>query len=1036
MIKISILLLALFQSLGAGAQTQIEAPKSDQTGNVHVYLFKGDKLPRRTKVYIKHNSKVSSEFVHNGYSGFELNENTYEFALSKKGPFHEVKVFNGETSQISFDLAKEKKERFVAKYDDFSKKIDVKNQKLKAFKGSVVSKESGQGVGGASVILAGSTLSAKTDENGDYEISVPDDSDYSLSVVHPDFRAEVIEVKSGESASSISMRPSMGELSDYVVTAPKTKGSIEDLLKERRNATAVSVSIGSEQFEKNGDTNAAAALRRVSGLSLVEGKYVYVRGLGERYSSTTLNGSMLPSPNPSRRVVPLDLFPTALIESVLIQKTYSADKPAQFSAGLVEVRTLSIPKKSYAKFSLTSGASSDKILKGDETSSTYEGGGRDRYGKDDGSRALPTAITDVRNSNTEIVAVNEDDCLFFGQCDGLSAEDIADLGLAFSNNYNTDEEKTALNSGISFEGGLSGKLGVLKTGLIAKGVYRNTNDRETQESNGYQLGVGDQLEKERQVTIDDSTSTVNTGGLVSTGVELFKRVKLEGLGLITRSTTNGVKLIAQDVLGNEEDSLRTTRLIWEERELKSLQFKGEINVFENFKGPKVEWFLTKSESSQERPDNRQYSYSLGTNEFEVRNFGNERQFASLFDEARDLNVKISGEVKPLSWLSFKISGGGRSFKKDREYSMQRFSLIRQNLGNDVDITGDLETILDPSNIENGEFKLRDSTTATDNYRADEDNNALFSSITTGFDFTENSKLELITGVRYERHNQSVRAFNIINGENSDNESVLDQNEHFYNYGLVYSATKALKLRLGYSETVARPDLQEFAPVAYINDEENILEIGNPDLEIATVQNFDIRLDYNFNNSEFISFGLFRKDIDKPIETVASEAPGDAQTFKNVTGAVNEGFEFEFRKYLVSGFTLGGNYSVISSAVEIAADEIGNSTSASRPLQGQAPYLVNFALEYEFKKAKLNSALVYNVSGRRIAQTGVAGLPDIYEESFEQLDFVLSKQLTKNLSIGFKAQNLFDPVAARTQGGLPVRGFKYGRRYSINLSTSI
>jgi len=1008
------------------------------TGKLSIYLFKGSKLPEQTKVFFKNEAgDLEKNFVYNGHSRFELKTGLYEVSLSKKGPFHKVRIFEGENSQISFDLIKAKNQRFLSKYDDFQNKINLEDQKLTKIKGQILSKESGLGLAGASVILAGSNLSAKTDESGQYEISVPEKTGYSLSVVHPDFRAEVVEVKSGHAVGAISMRPSMGELSEFTVTAPKTKGSIEDLLKERRKSTAVSVSIGSEQFKKNGDSNAAAALRRVSGLSLVEGKYVYVRGLGERYSSTTLNGSMLPSPNPSRRVVPLDLFPTALIESVLIQKSYSVDKPAQFSAGLVEVRTLSIPKKSYAKFSLSTGASSDEILRGDESSLTYQGGEKDRFGRDDGTRDLPDAIKEVRRDQTEIRAVNEDDCLFFGECDGLSAEDVANLGTSFSNNYNTTQEKTALNQGISFEGGLGAKLGVLRSGLIAKGVYRQTNDRDLQAINSYDLGEqGKGLERTSAVVVDDSRTIVNTGGLVSTGFELFKRAKVEGLGMITRSTTNGVKQVEQDVFGNDEDSFRRTRLLWEERELKTLQLRGEVNLFENFKGPKAEWSVTRSESSQDRPDTRQYSYDLRTDEFITRNSGNERQYANLSDQVRDVNIKFSGEFKPLPWLSFKAFAGGRSFKKDREYSIQRFTLLRKNLGNDVDITEDLESILSPENIKSGEFQLVDSTTATDSYRADEDNNALFSSLTTGFSLSEESKIELVTGVRYERHNQSVRTFDIVTNENSLNESVLDQNEHFYNYGLVYSANKKLKLRAGYSETVARPDLQEFAPISYINDEENILETGNPDLEIATVKNYDLRLDYNFNNRELLSFGVFRKDITNPIETVASDAPGDAQTFKNVTAAENEGFEIEFRKYLHSGFTLGGNFSRIFSEVSLSAEEIGNSTSANRPMQGQAPYLVNVALEYEFKKAQLNSALVYNVSGRRIAQTGDSGLPDIYEEAFEQLDFVVNKKISKNLSIGFKAQNLFDSVASRTQGGESVRSFRYGRRYSLNLTTSI
>ena len=333
-------------------------------GYLQVYYFKGAKLPKKSKVYFKDikTKKITKVDIFMGFADLEKPEGSYFVASSKKGPFYSVKVVAGETSQISFDLKQE--EPFIAKYDSFVSEVKLDEESLKTFKGKVLSHESGAPVKEASVFLSGSSLSAKTNDKGQYEIKVPKEQNYTLSVVHPDFRAKILEVKAGRQVSStLKMRPSMGELSEYVVMAPKTKGSIEELLRERRNRSTVSVSIGSEQFAKSGDSNAASALKRVSGLSLVEGKFVYVRGLGERYSSTTLNGSVLPSPNPSRRVVPLDMFPTSLIESVLIQKSYSVDKPAQFSAGLVEIRTLSIPKgKGFFKFSLSAGASSDDIL--------------------------------------------------------------------------------------------------------------------------------------------------------------------------------------------------------------------------------------------------------------------------------------------------------------------------------------------------------------------------------------------------------------------------------------------------------------------------------------------------------------------------------------------------------------------------------------------------------------------------------------------------------------------------------------------------
>ncbi|MGH1469134.1 MAG: TonB-dependent receptor domain-containing protein [Bdellovibrionales bacterium] len=1003
-------------------------------GSLQIYLFDGDSLPRVKKIYFKKNmSEVPEKHkVYMGMLDMTLEKGEYFLSTKKKGPFHRVIVVSDKKSQISFDVSKEKP--FIAKHDDFAEEINLSEDQLVTFKGKVKSNETGSFVNGASVFLTGTRISSKTDPSGAFEIKVPKGEKFNLSVIHEDYRVASLENISHEESKGvmdIKLLPSMGEMSEVVVLAPKTKGSIEDLLKERRKIKAVSVSIGSEQFKKSGDSNAASALKRVSGLSLVEGKYVYVRGLGERYSSTALNGSMLPSPNPLRRVVPLDLFPTSLIESILIQKSYSVDKPAQFSAGLVEIRTLSIPKKkSFFKMSLSTGASSEGILKGETTGLSHAGGEKDIYGYDDGKRKLPTLISDAREQGLPLKLEDP----WFDE-PGFTEAELLAMGKSFSDDYAVTDEKIGLNYGVSFEGGRSFKSGAQKAGFILKGLYSNSNDHDVEDRNTYVIG-NEELVLARQDTIAETSHRYNTGAVLSTGFDFFKRHKIDVTGVGTRSTISSTEVKIRDSLANEEESFTTTRLRWEERELLNFQIKGEHHLFENYKGPKLEWFMARSLSSNYRPDNKEYSYYLTTGQYVDRAFGNMTTFSDLKDVAEDRNIKLSGEVKVTPWLKIDAFAGVRRFAKKRRSEIQKFRFKLEGSREAFGLTDGIEDIINDANLDNGELVLKDATDGTDNYNASEKTNSLFASVGTNFLFSEKSSLGLSVGVRQEDHFQDIRTFNIVDGAEDTDFSEINQKKEFYSYGLVYKVNGKLSLRSGLSDTVARPDLQEFSSVIIYNDQENILEEGNPDLKIADVQNFDLRLDYYFNNREFLSFGVFRKDITNPIETVSVVGTDERRTYQNIDGALNDGLEVEFRKHLFKGIFLSGNYSYIDSEVRIAKDEAGASTSLNRPLQGQSPYLVNLGLEYSLKKIGFDTSVVYNVAGKRISQVGAFGSPDIYEEPFEQLDLTVRKKLTKKLSISFKAQNLLDPFSERSQGGLPVRSFKYGRSYALSLSSSI
>lgn len=1038
-----ILFFILTQLSGLAAQTEVQkrhAESQSQTqavpeAHLQVYLFKGEeKVPEKSVVYIKTDEQLKEHVV---YSGFlELSFKTpglKKVALKKRGPFFALNTASGETSFISLDV--KNKNAFLSKYDKFIS-ATKSSADVCLVKGRLLSDESGLPLSEASVFVNGTAEQVKTDLNGEFKIKAPVGGDQSLSFIHKDHRVRVEKISETDCNKSLTVKlyPAMGEMEEVVVLAPNAKGSVSDLLKERKNSKSVSVFIGSDEFKKNGDSNAASALKRVSGLSLVDGRYVFIRGLGERYSSTNLNGANLPSPNPSRRVVPLDMFPTSLIESISIQKSYSVDKPAQFSAGLVEIRTLSIPKKSFFNVSLSTGASSEQALKGEErgTSLAAGGGTSDYLGIDDGSRRLPYEIRQTRENGQAIKFKDPND--WFGDGTGFTADELSTLGASFSDNYDFESQKVNPNFGASVSAGGKLDFGVNKAGVVIKGVYQSSNDFEEQNNKSYIVSSQEEgLRLEDDSSRYETSSQYNLGGQTSFGVEFLKNQKLDFTGLLTRSTISNSEIVENTAIANEEDSFRTYRSFWEERELFTQQVKGSHGIVKNIN---LDWLWSNSQSKRYRPDEREYRYYLQSGTFVDRSFGNQRIYSDLNDKAEEFKAKVDANFKFNSWLKISTYAGARVFDKDRVSEMQRFTFNRIGQGDTYSLSDSASNILSKENILNEEFRLTDSTLPTDNYKAFEKNNAGFFNLTTTFNFSENTALNLISGLRYEDHIQEVGSFDLLSGELSDDLSQINQAKTFYNYGAVLNLNKKSSLTFAFSETVARPDLQEFAPVVYFNDIENVLEIGNPDLEIAEVQNIDIRYDHYLNSKEFVSLGLFRKNIVNPIESVTVVGTEDAVTFKNIDRAFNDGVEFEFRKHMYKNLFLSGNYSYISSEVEIDQSESGANTSTNRPLQGQSPYLINLSLEYESRFLGLNTALTYNVAGRRIAQVGAFESPDIYEEPFEQLDFTLRKKVSKRQSLGIKVQNILNPLAERTQGGLNTRSFERGTRFSISLSTII
>ncbi|MEK6686702.1 MAG: carboxypeptidase regulatory-like domain-containing protein, partial [Pseudomonadota bacterium] len=338
----------------------------------------------------------------------------------------------------------------------------------------VLSAETQKPVKDVQVFLSGLKEKLRTDEQGRVTATVPAGS-YSVSLLHSAYSSQTLDdvkIESAQSADlSFKLTPAGVELAEYVVLEPHLAGSIASVIEEQRASSAVATILGAEQFSRSGDGDAASALRRASGLTLVGGQFIFIRGLGERFSTTLVNGAAVPSPDATRRVVPLDLFPTNILESVIVQKTYSADRPAEFAGGTVELRTRGIPDAFFFNLNLQTGINDNTTFR---DGLTYKGGGTDFTSYDDGARALPDSIADATKNGGTIQPAS-----VFNP-NGSTPAQIEKLGEDLSGVWDVNRRKRGPDTGLQASMGDSFSLGDFRLGYIAaagwKQEFRKQNE--------------------------------------------------------------------------------------------------------------------------------------------------------------------------------------------------------------------------------------------------------------------------------------------------------------------------------------------------------------------------------------------------------------------------------------------------------------------------------------------------------------------------------------------------------------------------------
>jgi len=789
---------------------------------------------------------------------------------------------------------------------------------------------------------------------------------------------------------------------------------------EKRGTDQISNVVGEEQFTRSGDSNIAESLKRVSGLSTVAGKYVYVRGLGERYATTLLNGAILPSPEPLNRVVPMDLFPTGILESVLVQKTYSAAYPGEFGGGVLQMRTKKSTDEFFWNFASTVGVIDNATFK---DGYTVSGGDTDWLGIDDGFRAPSQELLNATANGNQLKLKSR----FSGI--GVPAEQLEVVGESFNNQYTPTEESAPPNVNISTSFGNFYDIGAtgMKLNYLASLDYSNSWDTNRIERNTYvPSGVG--LDIQEDLDVVNTENSIDLSGIFSAGLDIDENNNVRFTSVALRQTDNRVFKTTGETL--DAPDLSTVELQWVEREILSNQLQGD-HYFPALNEFVVNWRYSDIVATRAAPDTRSYRYDGG--EFSSRVDGNMRSFDELEDNASELGIDLTmvfyGPRNSIITPKF----GYVSSEKERNSEIRRFGFAFNGplANNNQLLLRPLEEILSPENITEAGFVIRELTRPTDSYKANNSLEAIYGQVEVNFD----DRLRLTFGGRQEDFDQVTTTFDLFRPSTSV-VADLSRKEFLPSFSATYIHYDH-QFRLAYSETVSRPDFRELSTSPFINPETGREIFGNPNLDITSITNFDFRWEWYFGFADYVSAGIFYKEFVDPIEAVIFSPVDPRITYINAQSAENQGIELEGYKRLDflgpvgEDFYVQGNISFIDSLVNIRQSDLGSLTSSSRPLQGQSDVLFNFQIGYE-PYSGTTATLLYHYFGDRIDSVGIEGAPDLIQEGYGELNFIFIKELNRNWQVTAKAKNILDARSEITQGSLLTNGFNLGRETSIQV----
>lgn len=845
-----------------------------------------------------------------------------------------------------------------------------------------------------------------TDEEGRYRLELSPGT-YQLRVqyeLHRSVRVANVRVAAGRTTRvDVVLEPDAAAVEEIApVEAEVERTSAASQLFLRKNATRASDSIGAQDIAKTPDRNAADAVKRVVGTTVVDGRYIFVRGLGDRYTSTMLNGSPLPSPEPDRQAVPLDMFPSLVLADLTVSKTFTPDVPGDFTGGLLDIHTRELPDKFLFQTTLGIGANSESTF---QKGLSYSGGSLDWLGIDDGGRKLPREVPAARVTRL--------------RPDGTLNPDLTAVGRAVNTPMGTDRTVNLPNGSFSGVIGDSFDLGKKRVfgyvaGLSYSRRFQNRND-EIIRTYGLDPNRPGELVRFNDYRGQTGLDTVTWSALGSATYAFDEDHKVVLTGLYSRNSEKEGRVIAGQ---NDEQAsdIRDERIRFVNRNLVYAQLRGQHRL-RSLASAELRWTALWARAQLSDPNLRETVYvddpSQGLTYRESTQSG-QHFYAAQSETTRsgslDWDQPVTTAKNPT-----KIKMGGMVTLRGRSFNARRFRFL-QIPGADPAVFREPPNQLFTDGNVGTALELEEWTRPTDAYAARYDVYAGYAMADVGV----TSRLRLVVGERIEASRQTVQSYDPFSADAERVNSVLARTDLLPSANVIYKVTDASNLRLSATRTVARPQLRELAPFVF-SDFFGAREIlGNPNLDRTNIANFDARFEVFPRAGEVLAISVFHKRFAKPIEPIILPTSRGVVSFQNAEGAVNTGLELEGRKALdfvssaLREFTLLGNVTFVHSRVDLDTST-GVQTSEHRPLAGQSPFVVNTALDWNHDATKTRVRLLYNVFGERIAQVGMNGLPDVYEQPRHIVDVAVAQGVGEHVDLKATIENLLDAPVRFTQG---------------------
>lgn len=844
------------------------------------------------------------------------------------------------------------------------------------FKGTVKDERTNESLPGVTISLKGTTTGTVTNQDGNFQLEVKPGK-YTLLTSYISYNPleyTDIEIKKGETKYiNFSLTESTTDLSEVIVVARKNLEGERALTLERQNSAVAVENIGAKEMSVKGLSTVADGIKKITGISMEGNNKVFVRGLGDRYSMTSLNGFPIASPNPDNKLIPLTLFPTTVVKNITVSKVYEPSVFGDYSGAHINVETKENIGADFFTLGISTGGKTNTIFK-------------DFYSSDKGGKDLPyLGLYNSAKLSSNIKNMHPD-----------KFTDYSRQNDPFGTSLSINKGTALPEIGIELGAGKSWKIGSQKLNAM---IAANFNNGYTTNDNAY-------------------TSLVNAQGIIREQFDYDKflyETTFTSLGQISYSLRDNDMISFNIMYVNNTEDIYTRRdgIDAEGNELIGSNsiyhiyslLNNQLTGKHQFGGRLfTDWQFSYGRTTSDEPDRRQVMFAKNVDGslslFKLNQQETMRYFGDIFEDERNGEIKIKYNLNNADQPNY-IRLGTSIRDKSRDFYSANFYYNIKNISPQIENIYNVDDYLGFSNVADGNISIEKNSPLSNRYFADANITAAF----IDFEYFPIKKLLIAGGIRYEHSIQKVRYWT---DGSEEKRKELDANDLFPALNIKYMPNENQNLRFSVSRTITRPSFVEMAPFRYKESYGGIESRGYEGIKNGYNLNFDIRYELFNQQGDMFSLGAYYKSLKDPIEKILEYSGSLIQTYRNVDKGTATGVELEIKKRITKDLKVDFNASYIYT--HISLPENSTYTDSKRELQGASPYLINLDLNYSPSFGKDRSgmfSLVYNVRGPRINSVGIGNVNNVIEETFHSLDFISSYNINSKMKIKLQAKNLIN-----------------------------